>query len=172
MRKNVLLVALVALALPVAALAAQPVRIRVDGQFVPVHQVTQVVHTAAGPVRVRTWSWRGPDGTATFQVSESRNASPAMAARVVAQMRTLQAQLRQIQAMWRQPLLMSSLPVRVAFGRPLLLPLPGQAPIEVRFLRPIIPMGLAPMPARILLLLPAHPHARPPTPKWRGGQRV
>jgi len=172
MRKNVLLVALVALALPMVALAAQPVRIRVDGQFVPVHRVTQVVHTGAGPVCVRTWSWRGPDGTATFRVSESRGASPAMAARVVAQMRALQAQMRQIQAMWEQPLLMPSLPVRVAFGQPLLMPLPGQAPVEVRFLRPMIPLGMAPMPARILLLLPAHPHAVPPAPNWRGGQRV
>lgn len=172
MRKNVLLVALVVLALPVAALAAQPVRIRVDGQFVPVHQVTQVVHTAAGPVCVRTWSWRGPNGAATFRVSESRGASPAMAAQAVAQIRALQAQMRQIQALWEQPLLMPSLPVRVAFGQPLLLPLPGQAPVEARFLQPMIPMGLAPMPARILVLLPAHPRATPPASKWRGGQRA
>lgn len=172
MRKNVLVAALVAFALPVAALAAQPMRIRVDGQSVPVHEVTQVMHTAAGPVRVRTWSWHGPHGAATFEVSESRGASPAMPAWALARLRALQAQMRQIEATSEQPLLMPSLPVRVVFGQPLLLPLPGGAPVEVRFLRSMIPLGMAPMPARILVLLPTHPHAAPAAPRLPRGQRA
>lgn len=172
MRKNVLLVALAVLGLPAAALAARPLLIRVDGHYVPMREVSQVMHTAAGPVHVRTWSWRGAGGTATIQVSESRGAGPAMPAWAVAQMRAMQAQIRQIEAMSAQPLLMSSLPIRVAFGRPLLLPLAGSAPVEVGFLRPMIPLGMAPVPARILVLMPAHPQAAPAAPSLPRGQRA
>ncbi len=158
MRKNVLVAALVGLALPAMALATQPLLIRVDGRTVPMREIVQVMQTAAGPVRIRTWSWRGPDGAATFQVSESRNASPGVPAWALAQMSALQAQMRQLQAMLVQPLLMRSVPQPVAFG-PLLL-LPGRVPLEVRLVQPMMPL-----PARVLVLLPGPaPHARPASP--------
>lgn len=170
MRKNILLVALAALVLPVAALAAQPVRIRV-GHYVPMRAVAHIMHTAAGPVYVRTWSWRGPNGAATLEVSESRAATAAMPAWALAQMRAAQAQVRLIEAALQQPLLLSS-PAPVAFKQPLLLALPGLAPVEVGFLRPMIALGMAPMPSRIFVLLPTHPHAARRAPRQPRGERA
>jgi hypothetical protein len=173
MRKNVLAVALAGLALPALALAAQPVLIRVDGHKVPMHEVMQVMHTAAGPVYVRTWSWRGPHGTATFQVSESRGARPAVPAWAMAQMGALQAQMRLIEAALTRPLLMPALPIPTLFGQSLLLPLPGRAPVEVRFLQPMIPLRVMPVPERVFVILPApSPHAAAPSVPVRSGGRL
>ena len=168
MRQNVW-VALAGLALPALALAGQPVWIRVDGQTLPMREVVQVMHTAAGPVRVRTWTWHGPGGVATLQVSERRDASPAVPAWAIARMRAMQEQMRLLEAMLARPLPMPSAPLAVAFGPPLLEFLPGQAPVTVRFLQPMIP--LRPRPARVFVILPAPtPRAAPPT--AHTGQRV
>lgn len=173
MRKNVLVLALAATVLPALALAAQPVLIRVEGHYVPAQEVVQVIHTAAGPVRIHTWSWRGPGGAATFQVSESRGAVRPMPVWAMAQLRALQAQMQLMQVMLQQPMLGPSLPVPVAVGQPLWLALPGQAPLEVRFLRPIIPLRVAPLRARILVLLPrSHPHTSPPAVRRPRGHLV
>ena len=168
MRQNVFL-ALAGLALPALALAGQPMLVRVDGQTLPMREVVQVMHTAAGPVRVRTWTWHGPGGMATLQVSESRDAGPAVpAAWAIARMRAMQAQMRLLEAMLARPLPMPA-PRAVAFGPPLLEFLPGQAPVTVRFLQPMIP--LRPQPARVFVILPAPPpRAAPPT--SHTGQRV
>ncbi len=177
MRKNVLAGALAGLALPAMALAAQPILIRVSGNTVPMHEVVQVVHTTAGPVRVHTWSWREPNGAATFQVTESRGAPPVMPTWALAQMRAMQAQIAQLQllqtALARPLFMMPAPPIPVMFGAPLLMPMPGQAPLEVRFLRPRIPLRLAPAPTRVLVILPAQaaPPAAP-TPKRHHGHLV
>ena len=170
MRQNVFL-ALAGLALPALALAGQPMLVRVDGQTLPMREVVQVMHTAAGPVRVRTWSWRGPDGVATLQVSESRAAGPAVPAWAIARMRAMQAQMRLIEAMLARPMPMPPVPLAVAFGPPLLEFLPGQAPITVGFLQPMIRLRPQPLPARVLVILPAPtPRVAPPTSHL--GQRV
>ena len=162
MRKNVLAAALAGLALPALALAAQPLLIRVSGQKVPMREVVQVMHTAAGPVYIHTWSWTGPRGAATVQVSESRGARPAMPAWAMAQMRAMQAQMRLIQAMVDQRL-MPAMPVPSMFVPPVMLPLPGQAPVEVRWLQPMIRLRAVPVPTRVLVIVPArNPHAAPP----------
>jgi hypothetical protein len=173
MRKNVLAAALAGLALPALALAAQPLLIRVEGHEVPMREVVQVMHTAAGPVYIRTWSWRGPKGSATFQVSESRGASPAMPAWAMAQMGALQARIRLIEAALTQPLGMSLVPVPTVYGQPLLLPLPGRLPVQVRFLQPMIPLRALPVPMRVFLILPAPiPHVAPSAPVRPRGRLV
>ncbi len=173
MRKNVLVLALAATVLPALALAAQPVQIRVDGHYAPVREVVEVLHTAVGPVRVHTWSWRGPGGVGTFQVSESRGAVPAMPVWAMAQMRALQTQMQLIQARLEQPMRVSSLPVPVVFGPPVWLALPGEAPVEVRYLRPMIQGRVTPWPVRILVLLPTSPpHTAPPAPARPRGHLI
>ncbi|MGC8517006.1 MAG: hypothetical protein ACP5P4_00570 [Steroidobacteraceae bacterium] len=173
MRKRVLAVALAGIALPALALAAQPIFIRVGSRTVPLREVVQVVRTAAGPVRVHTWRWRGPNGATMVQVSETRSAGAPMPAWVQAQFRALQAQMDQMQlietALSQQ--MLPSLPVPVMFGRPMLLPLPGQGlPFEVRFLQPVIPLQAIPAPRRVIVLLPrvAVPQAAPPPVRHRG----
>ncbi len=163
MRKKILAVALTGLTLPALALAAQPVFIRVTGRNAPMREVVQVIRTANGPVRVRTWSWRGPRGAATLQVSESRGAGAAVPSWALAQMRAAQRQMQQmrlIQAALEQRFAMSSLPLRVMFGQPLLV-LPGQTPpVEVRFLQPMIRLQAVPLPTRVIVLLPQPPNLR------------
>ena len=171
MRKNVLAAALAGLVLPALALAAQPLLIRVDGHEVPMREVVKVIHTAAGPVYLRTWSWRGPKGSATLQVSESRGARPVMPSWVMARMGALRAQIRLIEAALTQPLRMPLVPVPTVYGQPLLLPLPGRLPVEVRFLQPMIPLRAVPM--RVFLILPAPiPHVAPSAPVRPRGRLV
>ncbi len=168
MRKNVLVLALVATVLPALALAAQPVRIRIDRHYAPVREVVQVLYTAGGPVRVHTWSWRGPGGAATVQVTESHGGISAMPVWAMARRRALQVRMQLIRAMLEQPIGGASFPVSVVFGQPVWLALPGEAPVEVRYLRSMLPLRVTPLRARILVLLPtsrahtAHPaSARP-----------
>ncbi len=170
MRKTILAVALAGLGLPALALAAQPVFIRVDGHAVPMREFVQVVNTTAGPVRVRTWSWRGPRGAATFQVTESRGAGAAMPPWALAQMRAMQAQMQQmrlIEAALVERLFTRALPVPTAFGQPLLVPL-SAPPVEVRYLQPMIPLRAVPV--RVIMIVPRAPapHVAPPPPRHRG----
>jgi len=173
MRKRVLAVALAGIALPALALAAEPMFIRVGSRTVPLREVVQVVHTAAGPVQVHTWRWRGPNGAAVVQVSETRGAGAPMPAWVMAQFRALQAQMQQMRLIQAalSGQMMPQMPVPTMFGQPLLLPLPGQGlPLEVRFLQPVIPLQAIPMPTRVIVLLPrvAVPQAPPAPVRHRG----
>lgn len=163
MRKAALAGTLAVLALPALALAAQPLLIRVDGRTLPLREIVQVVHTEAGPMQVRTWSWRGPGGATTVQFAASRAAAAPVPVWALEQLRALQGQIRQMQwmeAALAQPMLMPAPPLRVAFGRPLLLPLPGQAPIEVRWLEPMFGFRPMPLPMRVIVIAPAKPTPR------------
>ncbi|MHB1872910.1 MAG: hypothetical protein ACYCT1_18990 [Steroidobacteraceae bacterium] len=163
MRKTALAGALAVLALPALALAAQPLLIRVDGRNLPMREIVEVVRTEAGPVQVRTWSWRGPGGAATLQISARHGGAAPVPAWALEQLRALQGQMRQMQLMeaaLAQPMLMPAPPLPVAFGRPLLLPLPGQAPIEVRLLEPMFGLRPMPMPMRVIVIAPAKPAPR------------
>lgn len=171
MRKKVLAVALAGITLPVLAWAAQPMFIRVGSRTVPLREVVQVVRTAAGPIRVHTWRWRGSNGATLVQVTETRGARAPMPPWVLAQFEALQAQMQQMQliqtALSEQR--MPQWPVPVMFGR--MLPLPGQGvPLEVRFLQPVIPLQAIPAPTRVIVLLPrvAVPHAAAPPVHHRG----
>ena len=173
MRKRVLAVALAGITLPALALAAQPMFIRVGSHTVPLREVVQVVHTAAGPVQVHTWRWRGANGGGVVEVSETRGAGAPMPAWVMAQFRALQAQMQQMRLI--QAALSEQMPPQMAvpamFGQPLLLPLPGQGlPLEVRFLQPVVPLQVIPAPRRVIVLLPrvAVPQAAPPPVRHRG----
>lgn len=172
MRKQVLAVALSGLALPALALAAHPPLIRVAGHTVPVREVVRTVHTAAGPVRVQTWSWQGPDGATIVRVAESRGARIAMPAWAIEQMSALRPQIRQLQLIetaLAQPLMGASLPFPIAFGQPLM-PLPAQvSSLPVRFVDvvPIIPLRmvrLVRLPLRVIVISPdrSAPQTAPP----------
>jgi hypothetical protein len=171
MYKKVLVVTFAALALPVLALAAQPLLVRFDGHRVPVRETVRVERTAWGPVSVRTWSWSGPNGAATFQVSESRSASSAAPAWALAQMRALQRQVRQmrlIQAAVDRAFLAPPPVIQAVLGRPLPLPA-GALPSEVRILRPWIALQPQWVPVRIIAVVPApsaaHVAPRSPLPR-------
>jgi hypothetical protein len=159
MRKKVLIAIVAGLALPALALAG-PLLVRFDGHTVRVHENVQVAHTSAGPVRVRTWSWHGPNGATIVQVSESRGVSPAMPAWAVAQMRALQAQMRQMQMMqaaFEQPMLMPSFPLQVLFEQPFMA-MP-QLALPVNLLQSVVPVQIVPLPLRVITIVPA-PAAR------------
>ncbi len=168
MRRKVLAAALAGLALPALALAAQPILVHFEGRTVPVHETVQVDHTSAGPVRVRTWSWRGPNGAATIQVSESRGPAPAVPAWAIEQMRAMQAQMRQmqmVQAALMQPMLMPSFPMQVLFGQPVFAPNSGlQLPVVLHILEPIIPLRIEPLPVRVITIVPV-PSGSPAAPR-------
>ena len=164
MHKKVLAMALAGMALPALALASSPLRVRFEGQTVPVRETVQVTHLPSGTVRVRTWSWRGPNGAGTFQVSESRGAAPAMPAWALAQMREMQMQMRQlrrIEAAFEQPLLAPPPPLPVMWSEPLLIRVPGVAlPLETRLLQPlIVPQALLPVRVIAIVPRPKAPHA-------------
>lgn len=164
MRKTALAAAFAVLALPALALAAQPLLIRVDGRSLPMREIVEVVHTEAGPVQVRTWSWRGPGGAATLQVSESRGGAAPVPTWALEQLRALQGQIRQMQLMeaaLSQPMRMPAPPLPVVFGRPLRLPLPGQSPVAVRFLEPMFQLRAMAQPMRLIVIAPARPAPRP-----------
>ena len=164
MQNRVLAVALAGLLLPALTLASQPLLVRFEGHTVPMRETVQVTHTPGGTVRVRTWSWHGPDGAATFRVSESRGASAPMPSWALAQMRELQMQVQQmhrIEAALEQPLLAPPLPV--AISEPLLIPMPGLAPaLQLGTLQPVIvPRPL--LPERVIVIGPTTWRAVSPT---------
>ena len=82
--------------IPAIALAAQPLLVHFDGRNLPMHETTQVERTAAGPVQVRTWTWRSPQGNDTIMVQRS-NGATALPAWALQQMRAMQAQMQQMQ---------------------------------------------------------------------------
>jgi hypothetical protein len=177
MHKKVLAMALAGMALPALALASSPLLVRFEGHTVPVRETVQVRHLPSGTVRVRTYSWRGPNGAGTVEISEGPGARPAMPAWALAQMREMQMQMRQmrrIEAAFAQPLLAPSPPIRVMWSDPLLIRVPGMAlPLETRVLEPlIVPQALLPM--RVIAIVPraAAPRAAPHEPARHRGLAV
>ena len=75
--------------------AAQPMFISVNGQSVPVKAQTRVVQTAAGPMKVSTWSWHSPQGSANFEMQTSTGGVPPEVA--LRQMQAMQYQMRAAQ---------------------------------------------------------------------------
>jgi hypothetical protein len=136
---------------PAVALAAQPLFVNVNGHVVPAQGETRLVQTAAGPMKVSTWSWHGPDGAGRIVVqSSSGGAAPAWA---LAQMRAMNAQMQAMQIQMQQ---LQQAAFDGAFGLP--------APMQVLFAVPawsaptpvvIVDPGRAPAPT------PASPAAAP-----------
>ncbi|MDY0329472.1 MAG: hypothetical protein RBR52_03125 [Thiomonas sp.] len=126
------LIAALALALPAAAFAAQPLAVRFDGRDMPMHETVEVVHTAAGPMQVKTWTWQSPQGHASVVIQQSQGG--AMPAWAVQQMQALQAQFAQAQ----QIMARMNAQMQSAFGPlytvPVLLP---QAPCIVQQVTPV-----------------------------------
>lgn len=81
---------------PSAQTAAQPMFVNVNGQAVPVKAETHVVQTAAGPMKVSTWSWHSPQGGASFEMQSSTGDMPPALA--MQQVRAMQYQMRMAQA--------------------------------------------------------------------------
>ena len=81
---------------PSAPSAAQPMFINVNGQAVPVKAETHVVQTAAGPMKVSTWSWHSPQGGASFEMQTSTGGMPPAAA--LRQMQAIDYQMHMAQA--------------------------------------------------------------------------
>ena len=165
MHKKVLAVALAGMALPALALASSPLRVRFDGHTVPARETVQVTRLPSGTVRVRTFSWRGPNGAGTLQVSESPGARAAMPAWALAQIHEMQMQMRQmrrIEAAFAQPLLAPSPPVQIMWSEPLLIRVPGLAlPLETRILQPVIVPRALLLPVRVITIVPAPAAPRP-----------
>lgn len=162
MHKKVLVMALAGLVVPVLAWASTPLRVRFEGHMVPVRETVQVARTPAGLVRVRTWTWRGPGGTAAFQVSESRGPGAAIPAAALAQMRRMQMQMdrqvsrmRQIEAALEQPLMALPPSMPVMWSGPMVIPMPGLVlPMRTRLLQPVIVRRVL-LPARVIEIVPA-----------------
>lgn len=74
---------------------AQPMFVNVNGQAVPVKAETHVVQTAAGPMKVSSWSWHSPHGGASFEMQTSTGGAPPAFA--LQQMQAAQAQLAAMQ---------------------------------------------------------------------------
>lgn len=120
--------------------AAQPMFVNVDGHAVPVKAETHVVHTALGPMKVRSWSWHSPHGGASFemQTSSSGGVPPAAA------LRQMQAAQAQMAAMQQQMMTLQ----HVAFGDALAMPMPQ----PVGFAMPMWAM-----PEPVVVIVPAQP---------------
>lgn len=175
MYKKFLVVALCGLALPALALASQPLLVRFDGHTVPMQKTVQVTRIPAARVQVHTWTWHGPDGVLTMQVSESRGAGAPPPAWALSQMRELRMNMQQlngIEAAIEQPLLAPLPPIPVVLSAPMLLPLPGLAPApEVHVLQwVIVPRGLMLLvPLHALVPQPSPPHTVPSAPMRHRG---
>ncbi|RDU97742.1 hypothetical protein [Trinickia dinghuensis] len=87
--------------------AAQPMFVNVNGQAVPVKAETHMIQTAAGPMKVSSWSWHSPHGGASFEVQTSTGGMPPAFA--LQQMRAMQYQMRaaQVQMMAMQQQMMA-----------------------------------------------------------------
>lgn len=85
---------------PAVALAAQPLFVNVNGHAVPAQGETHVIQTAAGPVKVSTWSWHSPNGASSIVVQSSNGGAPPDWA--LAQMRAMNAQMQAMQIQMQQ----------------------------------------------------------------------
>ncbi|MHB8385358.1 hypothetical protein [Metallibacterium sp.] len=149
--------------IPAIALAAQPLLVHFDGRNLPMHETTQVERTAAGPVQVRTWTWRSPQGNDTIMVQRS-NGATALPAWALQQMRAMQAQMQQMQNLetsmdmqWMTPLQTQTLSATLEQPLWSAPALPAHLPIAVTFaqpqeslpaLGPMLPVAVVVMPAQ------------------------
>ncbi len=85
---------------PAVTLAAQPLFININGHDVPAKSETRIIQTAAGPMKVSTWSWRSPNGTRSIVVQSTNGGAPPEWA--LAQMRAMDAQMQAMQVQMRQ----------------------------------------------------------------------
>ncbi|MBW4051510.1 MAG: hypothetical protein HIU85_08620 [Proteobacteria bacterium] len=162
MHKKVLVMALAGLLLPVLAWASTPLRVHFDGHMIPVRETVQVTRTPAGMVRVRTWSWRGPGGTAAFRVFETRGARAPTPVWVLARMSRLQmqigremGQMARMEAALEQPLMAPPPSMRVILSEPMVIPISGLAlALETRMIQPLIVRRVL-LPARVIEIVPA-----------------
>jgi hypothetical protein len=101
---------------------AQPMFVNVNGHAVPVKAETHVIQTAAGPMKVSTWSWHSPQGGASFEVRTSTGGAPPELA--LRQMQAAQAQMivmqQQMAAMQQQMMALQ----HAAFGGAFAVPAP------------------------------------------------
>lgn len=100
MRIRTALAAAALVVAPAVALAAQPLFVNVDGHVVPARGETRVVQTAAGPVKISTWSWHSPNGASSIVVQSSNGGVPP--AWALAQMRAMNAQMQAMQIQMQQ----------------------------------------------------------------------
>ncbi|MBR8456292.1 hypothetical protein KDW07_03790 [Burkholderia dolosa] len=136
-----------------AAAAAQPMYVNVNGQAVPVKAETRVVQTAAGPMKVSTWSWRSPNGSASFEMQTSTGGMPPAAAlrQLQAAQYQMQAAQAQMAAMQQQMMALQRVALANVFAMP--------APQPVGFAMPMWAM-----PEPVVVIVPAHPSARSASP--------
>lgn len=142
--------------------AAQPMFVNVDGHAVPVKAQTHVVQTAAGPMKVSTWSWHSPHGGASFEMQTSTGGVPPAFA-----MRQMQAAQMQMVAMQQQMMAMQqqmTMLQHAAFAGGFAVPAPQHVVFAVPLWAmpdPVVivePAQRAPVPA----VAPATPPARSP----------
>jgi hypothetical protein len=133
-----------------ASPAAKPLFINVNGQAVPVKAETRVVQTAAGPMKVSTWSWHSPQGGASFEMQTSTGGMPPASA--LRQMRAMQYQMQaaqaQMMAMQRQMLALQHAAFATAFAAPAQQAVVYAAPLWA-------------MPEPVVVVIPT-PHVAPP----------
>jgi hypothetical protein len=140
--------------------AAQPMFVNVDGQAVPVKAQTHVVQTAAGPMKVSTWSWHSPHGGASFEMQTSTGGVPPAFA-----MRQMQAAQMQMAAMQQQMMAVQQQMMMLqhaAFAGGFAVPAPQQA---------VFAVPLWAMPDPVVIVEPAQraavPAVAPATPPAR-----
>lgn len=131
---------------PAVALAAQPLFVNVNGQVVPAESQTRVIQTAAGPMKVSTWSWHSPHGAGSIVVQSSRGGPPPEWA--LTQMRAMNAQIQAMQIQMGQL-------QHAAFDGAFALP----APMQVLF---AVPAWAAPGP--VIVVDPGRAPAAPAVP--------
>jgi hypothetical protein len=138
---------------PVVALAAQPLFVNVDGQAVPAKTESRVIQTAAGPVKVKTWSWHSPNGAGSIVVQSSSGGVPpdwalAQMRAIDAQMQAMQVQMQQLQqAAFDEPFAMPA-PMPVLFAvpawaapAPVIVVDPGRGPAQTAPVAPVAPVA-------------------------------
>lgn len=135
---------------PVLALAAEPMLVKIDGKTVAAHETSRVIQTAAGPAHVKTWSWHSPDGQSSFVMQSSTGGTPP-----AAMLYQMQAQMAQMQVMQAQ---MQALQQAAFAGMPGF----GPAPRDALFMGPPVSAMRAPQPVLYRVLIAPPAQARPP----------
>lgn len=141
---------------PAVTLAAQPLFINIDGHDVPAKSETRIIQTAAGPMKVSTWSWHSPGGASSIVVQSSNGGVPPEWA--LAQMRAIDEQMQAMQIQMRQL-------QHVAFDGAFALP----APMPVLF---AVPAWAAPGPMIVVEPSRAPAPAAPAAPSHAPGVHI
>ncbi|MCK9367997.1 MAG: hypothetical protein M0P72_12740 [Metallibacterium scheffleri] len=148
--------------IPAIALATQPLLVHFDGRSLPMHETVRVLHGAAGPVQVRTWTWRSPQGNDSIVIERS-NDGAAMPTWALQQMRAMQAQMTQMQAIETSMNRQMLMPLQMFSTRrlqPLLLMPRGLIPVA--YGQAIGPMPLFRPPLPVTLIIVPASHGTPP----------